>query len=110
MDRPLTDDIKAAIDDGVRRAAYRIIEGKGATYYGIGAGIARIAKAIRDDEGTVLTLSNIEGFNDVSLSLPRVLNAGGIETTIEPMLSTDEEKALHRSADILRAAASELLY
>ncbi len=110
MGHPLTDDVKAGIDDGVRRAAYRIIEGKGATYYGIGAGIARIAKAIRDDEGTVLTLSNIEGCNDVSLSLPRVLKADGIETTIEPILSNEEEQALHRSADILREAEAELVF
>ena len=108
--RRITDDVKARIDDGVRRAAYRIIEGKGATYYGIGAGIARIAKAIRDDEGAVLTLSNIEGINGVSLSLPRVLKAKGIETTIQPMLSNEEEKALNRSAEILREAAAELKF
>ncbi|MBW1970734.1 MAG: L-lactate dehydrogenase [Deltaproteobacteria bacterium] len=108
--RRITDDVKARIDDGVRRAAYRIIEGKGATYYGIGAGIARIAKAIRDDEGAVLTLSNIEGINGVSLSLPRVLKAKGIETTIQPMLSNEEEEALKRSADILREAAAELKF
>ena len=106
--RRITDDVKARIDDGVRRAADRIIEGKGATYYGIGAGIARIAKAIRDDEGAVLTLSNIEGLNGVSLSLPRVLKAKGIEATIQPMLSNEEQKALKRSADILREAAAEL--
>src|SRR5512143_226729 len=40
--RPVTEQARSAIDEGVRRAAYRIIEGKGATYYGIGAGIARI--------------------------------------------------------------------
>ncbi len=108
--RRITDDVKARIDDGVRRAAYRIIEGKGATYYGIGAGIARIAKAIRDDEGAVLTLSNIEGINGVSFSLPRVLKAKGIEATIQPMLSNEEEKALSRSADILREAAAELKF
>ncbi len=109
MGRRITDDVKAKIDDGVRRAADRIIEGKGATYYGIGAGIARIAKAIRDDEGAVLTLSNIEGINNgVSLSLPRVLKAKGIEATIQPMLSNEEEKALNKSADILREAAVEL--
>ena len=108
--RRITDDVKARIDDGVRRAAYRIIEGKGATYYGIGAGIARIANAIRDDEGAVLTLSNIEGLNGVSLSLPRVLKAKGIETTIQPMLSNEEEKALNRSAEILREAAAELKF
>ena len=104
----ITDDVKARIDDGVRRAAYRIIEGKGATYYGIGAGIARIANAIRDDEGAVLTLSNTEGLNDASLSLPRVLKAKGIETTIQPMLSTEEAEALKRSAAILKEAAADL--
>ncbi len=109
--RRITDDIRAGIDDGVRRAAYRIIEGKGATYYGIGAGIARIAKAIRDDEGAVLTLSNIEGVhNGVSLSLPRVLKAKGIETTIQPTLSDEEEKALKKSAEILKEAAAELKF
>ncbi|UCE51064.1 MAG: L-lactate dehydrogenase [Desulfobacterales bacterium] len=106
----LTDDVKSRIDDGVRRAAYRIIEGKGATYYGIGAGIARIAKAIREDEGAVLTLSNIEGYEGTSLSLPRVLKAKGIVTTIQPMLSDEEEKALNNSAEILRNAASELIF
>ncbi len=106
--RPITDDVKARIDDGVRRAAYRIIEGKGATYYGIGAGIARIARAITDDEGAVLTLSNVEGFGGVSLSLPRVLKAKGIEATIQPMLSNEEAQALKKSAEILKEAAAEL--
>lgn len=106
--RPLTDKDKARIDDRVRHAAYRIIEGKGATYFGIGAGIARIARAIGDNEGAVLTLSNVEGFGGVSLSLPRVLNSSGIETTIQPVLSTAEANALKRSAETLKAAAAEL--
>jgi L-lactate dehydrogenase len=106
--RPLTDEVRARIDDGVRNAAYRIIEGKGATYHGIGAGIARIARAIGQDEGAVLTLSNAEGFDGVTLSLPRVLNSRGIETTIQPMLSTEETRALKKSAEILKAAAAEL--
>jgi L-lactate dehydrogenase len=108
--RPISDEDKAGIDDGVRQAAYRIIEGKGATYYGIGAGIARIARAITDDEGAVLTLSNMEGCNGVSLSLPRVLKATGIETTIQPILSNEETEALKKSADILREAATELKF
>ena len=106
--RPITDDIKAQIDDGVRRAAYRIIDGKGATYYGIGAGIARIAQAIRDDEGAVLTLSNVEGDYDVSLSLPRVIDASGVITTIQPMLTAGEKEELDKSAQILKEAAAEL--
>ncbi len=108
--RPISHEDKAKIDDGVRQAAYRIIEGKGATYYGIGAGIARIARAIGDDEGAVLTLSNVEGFGGVSLSLPRVLKAKGIEATIQPMLSNEEAEALKRSAEILKKAAAELKF
>jgi L-lactate dehydrogenase len=77
--RPLTDEVRARIDDGVRNAAYRIIEGKGATCYGIGAGIARIAGAIGQDEGAVLTPSNTAGFEGVSLSLPRVLKRRNIK-------------------------------
>ena len=110
--RPLTKEAQEKIDDNVRNAAYRIIEGKGATYHGIGAGIARIVKAIRDDERAVLTLANltndIKGLEGVSLSLPRVLGADGIMTTIAPSLSEEEHNLLIKSADILRKAAAGL--
>jgi len=61
------------IDDGVRRAAYRIIEGKGATYYGIGAGLARIVRAVRNDERVVTVSTRTGGvadFAEVCFSLP----------------------------------------
>jgi len=110
--RPLTEEAKARIDEGVRRAAYRIIEGKGATYHGIGAGLARIVRAIRDDERTVLTLSSmsmdVDGLDEVSLSLPRVLGAGGIVAELRPVLSGAEQEALRKSAEILREAAGLL--
>jgi L-lactate dehydrogenase len=110
--RPLTEEAKARVDEGVRRAAYRIIEGKGATYHGIGAGLARIIRAIRDDERTVLTLSSmstdVEGLDEVSLSLPRVLGAAGIGAELRPTLSGEEQEALRKSAEILRAAADLL--
>jgi L-lactate dehydrogenase len=112
--RPIQDPVRAAVDAGVRRAAYRIIEGKGSTYFGSGAGIARVVRAIRGDEGAVLTLSGlstrIEDFRDVCFSLPRVLGAQGIATELQPRLSAEESEALRRSADILRQAAKELGY
>jgi L-lactate dehydrogenase len=112
--RPITAEVKARIDEGVRRAAYRIIEGKGATYYGIGAGLSRIVSAIRDDERVVLTVSNRskagEGFEGVSLSLPRVVGAGGILMTLHPVLSDEELETLSKSAKILKDVVSELKY
>jgi L-lactate dehydrogenase len=108
----LTEEMKLQIDDGVRHAAYRIIEGKGATYYGIGAGIAQIVQAIRDDERRVLTVSSlttgVEPFKGICLSLPRVVGVKGILTELGPELSREEHLLLQKSADILKEAAVSL--
>jgi len=110
--RVIDEDMRACIDEGVRRAAYRIIEGKGATYYGIAGGVTRIVHAIRDDERTVLTVSmlseNVEGIQEVCLSLPRVVGAGGVQTTLQPVLCEEEHQALRNSAEILKKAAGEI--
>ena len=106
--RPLTERVKHEIDEKVRRAADHIIEGKGATYFGVAASLARIIQAIRHDEKAVLTLTApghakcLTG--EACLSLPRVLGAGGVEATLEPSLTSDEEGALKRSAQILQEA------
>jgi L-lactate dehydrogenase len=109
--RALTAEAQSRIDDGVRRAAYRIIAGKGATYHGIGAGLCRIIKAIRDDERAVFTVSactvGVDEFNGLSLSLPRVVGAEGIMATLRPALSPVEQKALTESARVLRTAAEK---
>lgn len=110
--RPLTPEDRAAIDDGVRRAAYRIIEGKGHTAFGIGGGIARLVGAIAGDERAVLTCSilndSVAGVPEVALSLPRVLGAGGVLETVMPDLSDEEAAALKRSAEILKKAADSV--
>jgi L-lactate dehydrogenase len=111
---PITDDLKAYIDDTVRTAAYKIIEGKGSTYYGIGAGISRIARAIRLDERTVLTVSmltsEVEGVQDVALSIPRIVGADGVLAALPPTLSDEEHSALQVSAGILKDAADQIGY
>lgn len=110
--RDVTAADRARIDEGVRRAAYRIIAGKGATWYGIGAGLARIVEAVRDDERASLTVSAVtpecEGVRDVVLSLPRIVGAAGVLRTLVPELSAEEHAALRRSAEILRESADAL--
>jgi len=109
---PVTDSVRATIDEGVRRAAYRIIQGKGATWYGIGAGMARIAQAIVNDERAVLTCAAreamVEGVADVTLSLPRVIGAPGVVQTLWPSLTPDEASALQRSSTILKDATTAI--
>ena len=108
----VTDAVRARADEGVRRAAYRIIAGKGATWHGIGAGLARLVEIVRDDERTVMTVSTltpeVEGVADVALSLPRVVGAQGAPRTLAPELDDAERAALRRSASILKEAADAL--
>ena len=107
--RPVTREVRAAIDDGVRCAADRIIAGKGYTNYGIAGGVARILRAVAGDERALLTVSmttdEIAGSGPVALSLPRLVGAGGVEATVMPALADDEAAALARSAETLIRAA-----
>ena len=112
LGRPITDAVKAQIDEGVRRAAYHIIEGKRMTNFGIGSSLARLVRAIRDDERAVFTVSapatGETSFGDVCFSLPRVIGSRGVVTTLQPALSVDEKEALKRSAQVLREASQAL--
>lgn len=110
--RPLDAAAKARIDAAVRGAADAIIRGKGATWFGIGGGLARIVQAIRSDEHALLSVSaptaGIQGIEGVTLSLPRVVGARGIVATLTPTLNDDERDALIASATILKEAATGL--
>lgn len=104
--KPLDDGVRHAIDDGVRNAAYKIINGKGATYYGIGAGLARIVKAIAQDQRDVLSVSivtpRVADIQDVALSVPRIIGAAGVVADLFPDLDAQEHAALGRSAALLK--------
>lgn len=108
----ITADIRQDIDAGVRRAAYRIIEGKGATWFGIGAGLSRIARAILRDEQAVLSVSIqtpvVAGVTGATLSLPRVVGRAGVVADLMPDLDADETAALARSARLLAETAARL--
>jgi L-lactate dehydrogenase len=101
----ITDDVRARIDDGVRRAAYRIIAGKGATWHGIGAGLARIVRAVAGDEQAVLSVSirreQVLGIGPVALSIPRVVGRTGVTADLMPDLDEAETEALAASARLL---------
>jgi L-lactate dehydrogenase len=104
--------IRQSIDTQVRRAAYRIIEGKGATYYGIGSALAHIVDVILHDRRAILTVctpvTDVVGVNDVTVALPHLLGGEGILATFPPVLNTEEEAALRSSARIIHYALDEL--
>jgi len=108
----LTDDDRKDIDQRVRKAAYRIIQGKGATYYGIGSALARIVNVILHDQRAVLTVcartQQVGDVHDVTLALPHVVGGQGVITALPMPLNDTEAAALQHSATILRSAVDSL--
>jgi L-lactate dehydrogenase len=95
-----------------RDAAYEIIQRKGATFYAIGAGLMRIVEAILRDQSTVLSVSSLidryYGIDNVYLSLPTVIDRGGVEGLLRLQLDEMEIVGLRRSADVLKSTIAQL--
>lgn len=95
-----------------RDAAYGVIERKGATYYAIGAALARIVEAVMRDQKSVLSVSSLVqgayGIQDVCLSLPSVVGRGGVESTLRLDLSPGEVDQLRQSAATIRGTVERL--
>ena len=87
-------------------AGLQIQQAKGATYYGIGAALTRIAGAILRNENVVLTVSSLApeslGLGAVCLSLPSVINREGVSRVLRISLNENEQQALQTSAEILQ--------
>jgi len=103
---------KAEVDQNVRQAAYTIIQGKGATYYGVGSALARLVNAIQDDQRAILTVCSrvpeIAGVEDVTISMPHVVGGQGNMGTLSLPLTPEEEEALRASARVVKEATDAL--
>lgn len=103
---------KDEIFNDVKNAAYKIIKGKGATYYAIGLALTQIAESILRDEYSVLTVSSLltgeYGLDDVCVSLPSIVCRQGIQKKILLSLSPEEEEGLRHSANTLKAIQTQL--
>jgi L-lactate dehydrogenase len=100
---------KAALDEmalRTRNAYYRIVGQKGATFYGIALGLVRVVRCILRDQNTVLTVGSqmpeALGLGDVTMSLPTIVNAGGIGAVVPLHLDPAEREALTKSAEAIQ--------
>ena len=94
-------------------AAERIISGKGATNYAIGLAGARVIEAVVKDENRVLPVTSLlsghEDLGEVCLSLPAVVNRGGVQAVLDVPMSVTERRLLRESAAAVGAVAHSLL-
>lgn len=97
---------KEACEKSIRAQAYRIKEGKGATYFGISATTVEVIAEILEPTGKLYPLSVIPdgeyGLKDLAIGLPCKIGKNGIEEIVEINLSEDEKAKLEYSAQVLK--------
>ena len=106
---------KSALDklaSEVTTSAYRIIEAKGATYYGIADSVRRIVAAIVNDEHTILPISVLlegqYGVSGVCMGNPCIVGRNGVERILEIPLDSNENERLLKSAKSLKEVIDQL--
>jgi L-lactate dehydrogenase len=103
------DEFRQAIEHDVRYANISIIEGIGASQYGIGMVAGRVAEVVLRDEQAVFPVGSHNPRYGVALSLPSVIGKAGVNEVLWPEMSDDETRALERSAETLRNAVSKYI-
>ncbi len=100
------------LQEQVRNAAYEIIEGKGATYFGIGAATVEILSSIILNSRRVFpvsaSLNGEYGIDGIALGVPVKIGAQGIEEIVEKPLSKEELVQLQASAEKLKTVLKNL--
>ena len=93
-----------SIEHRVKNAAYEIIQGRGATWDGIGAAVVDLLYAIINDEKRILTTSIVGGVGKeaVAISMPRVIGRDGALMNLHPKMNASESNNLRKSAKIIR--------
>ncbi|MFH5884570.1 L-lactate dehydrogenase [Halalkalibaculum sp. DA3122] len=106
MNRHFKREVMESIFDDAKNAAYNIIEKKGYTNSAIGVVIARIVKAILEDEKSVIPISvywdGEYGIEDVCMSLQCVVGNEGVVNRILPELDKKEIEGLRNSGRVLK--------
>lgn len=109
-----TEEALAAIAHDTVRAAYSIIEGKGATNYAIGLAGARLVEAILGDQHKIWPLSSVltdyRGISGIALSVPSLVGPTGIERVFEFPMDAHEITMLATSATAIRKTLQAIGY
>ncbi|HEY2530204.1 MAG TPA: hypothetical protein VGJ20_20090 [Xanthobacteraceae bacterium] len=103
------DEFRQAVEHDVRYANISIIEGIGASQYGIGMVAGRVAEVVLRDERAVFPVGSHNERYGVTLSLPSVVGQAGVQEVLWPEMSEDERGALEQSAETLKNAVAKYI-
>lgn len=106
---------REALDEiaySVKTAAYKVIEGKGATNFAIGLSGARIVEAILNDEHAILPISSVltdyHGISGIAMSVPTLVTRQGASRTIDIAMEPHEQALFEASASAIRSSLESL--
>lgn len=95
------------IFEQTRDAAYTIIDAKGSTSYGIGMGLARITRAVLQNQDVALPvcclLRGEYGEENIFIGTPAVIHRKGVRRAIELEITDHEMERFKHSVKTLRA-------
>lgn len=91
----------------VKNKAYKIIEAKGATHYGIGGCAASICESVLKNTLQVRPVSHFIPELGVCISLPAVIGSKGVVSTLPPPLNEEETAKLKASAASMKAVVDQ---
>ena len=94
------------IENEMKRQAYKIIDYKGYTNYGVANCILRITKAIINNENVVLNVSS--PVDNIYISMPSVINKDGIKGTMKINFTEEELEKYNKSKKIIENAIESL--
>ena len=103
------DEFRQSIERDVRYANITIIEGIGASQYGIGMVAGRIAEVVLRDEQAVYPVGAHNPRYGVALSLPSVIGRAGVSEVLWPEMSADETAGVEKSAERLKEVVATYL-
>jgi L-lactate dehydrogenase len=102
--------LHGTIAGDIRQAAYKIIEAKKSTYYGIGHVVSKLVEALLRDTASIYPVCSLAtgqyGLDDVVVGLPSKVSAHGVEILEGYPLSDNEKKLLADSAAVVEQAIS----
>jgi L-lactate dehydrogenase len=104
------DDLREQVEREVRFANITIIEGNGASQFGIGVMCARMTEAVLRDERVVLPVAAYRERYGVTIGLPTVVGRQGGSGELEPSMSGQERRAFEHSAATLRDAVRSIAW
>ncbi|MEO1857015.1 MAG: hypothetical protein ABGY95_06580 [Rubritalea sp.] len=111
----LGEEEREEIEQSVRKEAYEIIQGKGATYFGISAATVHVLNAILHDTQALIPVSACypqfadEALRSTPLGIPCIVGEAGVIATPTAKITDEELTKLCDSAQQLRQSYLDLL-